>query len=72
MMIEEINPKYFMTKLQAARSLIHSATRMFWANEDPRAINLLAQSADQLTANLYERKFGSDLIWDSPLRRVVN
>lgn len=67
MMIEAIDSKYLMTKLQAARRLIHSATRLFWANEDPLASNLLAQSADQLTANLYEKKFGSDLIWDSPL-----
>jgi hypothetical protein len=54
-MIEAIDSKYLMTKLQAARRLIHSATRLFWANEDPLASNLLAQSADQLTTNLCEK-----------------
>jgi hypothetical protein len=54
-----------MTKLDGARRLIHTTTRMIWANEDSLAINLLAQSADQLTANLYTKQLGSDLIWDS-------
>jgi hypothetical protein len=64
-MIEDVEPKYALSKLEGARRLIHATIRMLWQNEDPIAINLLAQSADMLTADLLVNKIGSDMIWDS-------
>jgi hypothetical protein len=66
-MFEEFEPKYTLTKLEGARRLIHTTIRMLWQNEDPIAINLLAQSADSLTSDLLKSKIGRDTIWDSPV-----
>jgi hypothetical protein len=61
---ERSDPKYKIDKLEGARRTLHAAIRMVWANEDPLAINLLAQSADRLTADLMGQD--SDMFWDSP------
>ena len=65
-MDERFEPRYFLNKFDGARRQIHSCSRMFWANEDPLVINLIAQSVDRLTADLCVKKYGRDLIWDSP------
>jgi hypothetical protein len=61
---ERSDPKYKIDKFEGARRTLHAAIRMVWANEDPLAINLLAQSADRLTADLMGQGF--DMFWDSP------
>jgi hypothetical protein len=61
---ELCDPKYKIDKLESSRRTLHAAIRMVWANEDPLAINLLAQSADRLTADLMGQD--SDMLWDSP------
>ena len=48
-------PRRTITKQQAVRHLIHAATRMVAAAEDPFAIHLLVQSADKLLIDVAKR-----------------
>lgn len=67
MTVDRSKGEYELDKVNGAQRIIHATTRMLWANEDPLAINLLAQSADRITADLTVAKTGSDLFWDSPI-----
>jgi hypothetical protein len=49
-------PKRTLTKQQAVRHLIHCAGRMIAAKEDPFAIQLLIQSADNLLIDITNKK----------------
>jgi hypothetical protein len=63
--LSRLPPKRTITKQQAIRHLLHSASRMIAAGEDPFAIHVLIQSADKLLIDVAERS-GKNLIfkWD--------
>ena len=55
--ISRLPPERTLDKQEAVRHLIHAATRMLAAKEDPFAIHVLIQSADKLLIDL-SRKLG--------------
>jgi hypothetical protein len=58
---------YKISKLEGARRLIHTSTRMIYENEDAIAVNLLVQSADRVLSDLTKSQSRADIIWDSPI-----
>ena len=54
-----------VTKLDAARREIKTAIRLWFADEDPVAIHLLAYSSHEIVHRLYRDRGHSDLLFDA-------
>jgi hypothetical protein len=65
--IERTEHHYKISKLEGARRLIHTSTRMIYDNEDAVAVNLLVQSADQVLSDLIKYRKLEDIVWNSPI-----